>query len=75
MHIPKTKIIKHIIFRILQTCYFEYFGYAWPHQSKIVVPTYGKLMFTGMQKIKDIAKILQTFLGTLNMPGQTHLHQ
>ena len=28
---------QHVISKILKTCYFAYFGHAWPHQSKMIV--------------------------------------
>ena len=39
MDIPKIKIIYHVV----STCYFGYFGDSWPHQSKMIVLTFAKL--------------------------------
>ena len=65
---PKIKIIYHVIPKILETCYFQHSGHAWPQQWKTIesnLQAFEKLLFW------QIVKIMQTCLCTFGMPDQT----
>ena len=71
MHIPKIKIIQHIISKILQTCYFGYLGHAWPHQLKMENFGMKKINFIPnffLEIFERYCKLVQ--VGTLAMPRQ-----
>ena len=42
IHIPKIKIILHVICKISWACFWVFWA-CWSHQSKMIVSTYGKL--------------------------------
>ena len=82
IHIPKIKIIYHVISKIVQTCYFGYFGHAYLCPKKNDrIHFYKALLFISMQKNNFIPHLFpeillryykyKFILGTLDVPAHT----